>query len=93
MGPCFDTVVKKFSVFIRKDNTDIPSKEEEIVVAAFEIERQWKNICFPLLTPIYTKYHEHYIEKLENLAAGIVGDNSIFEDEICKLLMKNYQIE
>ena len=58
----------------------------------------WKNIVFPLLTPIYTKYREFFKEAKEYIGATVINqDNNkhinILEDEICKLLMKNFQIQ
>jgi hypothetical protein len=44
------------------------------------MEKKWKNICFPILTPIYTKYRENFKEKSENFASGVIGDESILED-------------
>jgi hypothetical protein len=32
------------------------TEEEKIVYDNFEEEKQWKNIIFPILTPIYTNY-------------------------------------
>lgn len=62
------------------------------------MEKIWKNLCFPLLTPIYTKYKENFQKAEEHLEEGVIDESndknsSIKEDEICKLLMKNYQIE
>lgn len=58
----------------------------------------WKNLTFPLLTPIYTKYRESFRELQEHMGTAVTDTTnnkriSILEDELCKLLMRNYQIE
>jgi len=36
------------------------------------MEKLWKNLCFPLLAPIYTKYKENFKETEQNLDAGVI---------------------
>ena len=60
----------------------------------FETEKMWKNLTFPLLTPIYTKYKENFKETKEYIGSSVINEANnrhinILEDEMCKLLMKN----
>ena len=51
-----------------------------------------------MLTPIYTKYKENFKETKEYIGSSVINETNnrhinILEDEMCKLLMKNFQIQ
>lgn len=54
--------LKKLAKVIRKEFYESLSQEQIKINEAFEYEKQWKHICFPILTPIFTKYKENFKE-------------------------------
>ena len=84
--------LKKLNKFIRKDFYESLSQEQIKINESFEYEKQWKNICFPILTPIYTKYQENFQEDQVIPDGSAPGDDTVFEDDVCKLLTENYQL-
>lgn len=48
--------LRKLAKVIRKEFYESLSQEQIKINESFEYEKQWKSLCFPILTPIYTKY-------------------------------------
>jgi hypothetical protein len=55
-----ETTNRQLLKYIRKELYENVSQEQMMIGESFEFEKQWKNICFPILTPIYTKYKEDF---------------------------------
>lgn len=51
-----ESTLKKLRAFLRKEFVEEFKDEEDSIIFLFETEKMWKNLTFPLLTPIYTKY-------------------------------------
>ena len=51
-----DLTLRKLKAFFKGEYIEELREEEEGIVFLFETEKMCKNLTFPLLTPIYTKY-------------------------------------
>lgn len=68
------------------------TSQQKIIYENFELQKEWKNIIFPILTPIYTNYRADLKSEQMNSKYSEVGE-AVVEEEICKHLMENFQIE
>ncbi len=71
-----EQIIKKFKAFIKKEYIEGFKDEEDKIIALFENERIWKDLCFPLLTPIYTRYKQNFVRPQTHLDEGIIDDNN-----------------
>lgn len=62
------------------------NEHERMIKECIELEKEWKNIIFPILTPIYTNYKGDRNCMEANPERSESGKTAI-EDEVCRNLM------
>lgn len=85
-----ESSLQHLSAFFHKP--EARTEEEKIIYENFELEKEWKNIVFPILTPIYTNYRADMTSEQMNSKYSKCGEH-VVEEEVCKHLMENFQIE
>lgn len=85
-----ETSMDYLTEFIRRPEPK--TEDQKWIYQNFYIEREWKNIIFPPLTPIYTNYKANLQSDRMNSKYSNFGEMGV-EQEICKHLMQNFQIE
>lgn len=55
------------------------TEEEKIIYENFELEKEWKNIVFPTLTPIYTNYRADLKSEQMNSKYSDYGESVVEE--------------